>query len=183
MIPDIGLSGMDGWTVLGMLKEDVRTRHIPVHVVSVEEPTTESRSRGAIGHAVKPLNAEELEQTFRRLEQVAAEHSKRVLVVEDDPEIRHATVALVASADTTVDEAATGAEAMTALRAENYDCPVLDLRLPDMDGNELLTELEREGVELPPVIVHTARDLSRDEENRLREHAQSVLIKDVRSQE
>jgi CheY-like chemotaxis protein len=82
-----------------------------------------------------------------------------------------------------VDEAASGDEALAALRAERYDCVVLDLHLPDMDGNAMLATLEKEGIELPPVVVHTARDLTRAEEETIRERAQTIVIKDVRSQE
>ena len=183
MILDIHLPGMDGWAVLTALKEDTRTRHIPVHIISVEEASTEALRRGAVGHATKPLNQEELEETFRRLEQVSAGKPRRVLVVEDDPKIRRETVKLIGDGDVKVDEAETGEQALEALRSGRYDCVVLDLGLPDMDGRELLEKLESEGVELPPVIVHTARDLTREEEMELREHAESIVIKDVRSQE
>jgi len=183
VILDIRLPGMDGWAVLQAFKEDTHTRHIPVHVVSVEEASTESFRKGAVGHAVKPVSQEELEETFRRLEQVSAGKPKRVLVVEDDPKIRRETVRLIGNGDVTVDEVGTGADALESLRALRYDCMVLDLGLPDMDGKELLATLEREGLVLPPVIVHTARDLTLEEEMALREHAESIVIKDVRSQE
>ena len=183
VILDIRLPGMDGWAVLTALKEDTRTRHIPVHIVSVEEASTEALRKGAVGHAVKPLDQEDLEETFRRLERVSAGKPKRVLVVEDDAKIRRETVQLIGDKDVKVDEAENGEQALQALRLGRYDCVVLDLGLPDMSGGELLTRLEREGVELPPVIVHTARDLTREEEMGLREHAESIVIKDVRSPE
>ncbi|MCD6415272.1 MAG: response regulator [Planctomycetes bacterium] len=183
VILDISLPGMDGWGVLSALKDNTRTRHIPVHIVSVEEASTEALRKGAVGHATKPLSQESLEETFRRLEEVSAGGPRRVLVVEDEAKIRRATVKLIGNGDVKVDAAETGKQAMEALRSGHYDCVVLDLGLPDMDGNELLAKLEREGVELPPVIVHTARDLTRDEEAKLRERAGSIVIKDVRSQE
>ncbi|MBA4370173.1 MAG: hypothetical protein C0418_01155 [Coriobacteriaceae bacterium] len=183
VILDIGLPGMDGWAVLSALKEDTDTRHIPVHIVSAEEASTESLRRGAVGHIAKPLSQEDLEDTFCRLEQVSPGKTKRVLVVEDDPNVRRETVKLIKGRDVKVDEAETGEQAFEALRSGGYDCAVLDLGLPDMDGSGLLRRLVREGVALPPVIVHTARDLTRDEEADLREHAESIVIKDVRSQE
>ncbi|MEW6367604.1 MAG: response regulator [Acidobacteriota bacterium] len=183
VILDICLPGMDGWAVLSALKDDTRTRHIPVHIVSVEEASTRALRNGAVGHATKPLDQESLEHAFRRLEEVAAREPKRVLVVEDDAEIRRTTVKLIGDGDVKVDQASTGQQALQALRSGRYDCVVLDLGLPDLDGRELLVTLDREGVELPPVIVHTARDLTREEEAALREHAESIVIKDVRSQE
>ncbi len=183
VILDIRLPGMDGWAVLAMLKEDTRTRHIPVHIVSVEESSTEALRKGAVGHATKPLDQEDLEETFRRLEQVSAGKPRRVLVVEDDAKIRRETVQLIDNGDVKVDEAENGEQALRAIRSDRFDCVVLDLGLPDMSGGELLARLEREGVDLPPVIIHTARDLTREEEMGLREHAESIVIKDVRSQE
>jgi CheY-like chemotaxis protein len=184
IILDIRLPGMDGWAVLSVLKENTSTRHIPVHIVSVEEDSTKAVRRGAIGYATKPLSQDDLEETFRRLEQVAAGKPRRVLLVEDDAESRSQTARLIGDGENvTVDEVATGAQALAALRDGGYDCVVLDLGLPDMDGLELLEKLEREGVELPPVIVYTCRDLSREEEIGLREHTESVIVKDVRSQE
>ncbi len=182
VILDIRLPGMDGMAVLIALKEDIRTRHIPVHMLSVEERAGESRRLGAIGHAVKPIDQEHLEAVFRKLEQISAK-PRRVLVVDDDTTLRGKTVTLIEDQDVQVDEVETGAQALAALRAARYDCVVLDLKLPDMEGSTILEILEREGVEIPPVIVHTSRDLSSDEEMGLREHAESIVIKDVRSPE
>jgi CheY-like chemotaxis protein/signal transduction histidine kinase/CHASE3 domain sensor protein len=183
VILDIRLPGMDGWSVLNSLKEDTRTRHIPVHIISVEEATTEAISKGAVGHATKPIDRETLDQTFRKIEELTVGRSKRLLVVEDDPDIRHRTVKLIGNGDVTVDEADTGKKAMEAIRSNQYDCVVLDLGLPDMSGRDLLKKLESEGIQLPPIIVHTARNLTIEEEADLREQAESIVIKDVRSQE
>jgi PAS domain S-box-containing protein len=183
VILDLRLPGMDGLAVLAALKENTRTRHIPVHVVSAEDSVAESLNKGAVGHAVKPLDQDHLEAIFDRLQHVADNSPRRVLVVEDDPAIRREAVELIRSGDVRVDEASSGGEALAALRAERYDCVVLDLRLPDMDGNAVLAALESEGVALPPVVVHTARDLTRAEEETIRERAHTIVIKDVRSQE
>ena len=109
-----------------------------------------------MGHTTKPIDRDRLDETFRKLEQVSTGRPRRVLVVEDDEKIRHETIKLIGDGDVQVDEAETGEQAIEALRTEQYDCVILDLGLPDMDGGELLTKLEREGGELPPVIVYTA---------------------------
>ncbi len=183
VILDLHLPGMDGWKVLSALKENTHTRHIPVHIISAEEASTESLRKGAVGHITKPVNQEELEEAFRKLDKMATGKPKRLLVVDDDPAIRRETVKLIGNGVVKTDEAGSGEEAMAALRSGGYDCVVLDLELPDMDGGELLAQLENEGVTLPPVIVYTARDLTLDEESLLRERAESIVIKDVRSQE
>jgi len=183
VILDIRLPGIDGMTVLTALKEDVRTRHIPVHVVSVAEQSTESLRLGAVGHATKPVNQDQLDAVFSKLASAADGRTRRVLVVDDDAVLRAETVQLISNGDAQVDEAETGEAALSLLRQGGYDCVVLDLKLPDVGGKALLEQLKNEGVALPPVIVHTARQLSDAEEKELREHANSIVIKDVRSPE
>lgn len=183
IILDIRLPGIDGWAVLTALKEDTRTRHIPVHVASVEEASVESIRKGAIGHVTKPLSREDLEEAFKKLEETAESTTKKVLIVEDDPEMRHRITELISDGDVEVDEAATGREALEAMHARPYACVILDIGLPDMEGTDLLKQLEREKLELPPIIIHTARDLSQEQQLALREYADSVVLKDVRSTE
>ena len=183
IILDLRLPGMDGWAVLEALKENTSTRHIPVHIISVEQSSPKAMRKGAVGHATKPINADALDEAFLKLEEVAAQGAKRVLVVEDNEQLRRQSVGLISGGDVEVDEVSTGAEAMEALRGNRYHCVVLDLGLPDMDGRELLEKLGQEGVALPPIIVHTARELTVEEEAALREDAESIVIKDVRSQE
>ncbi|MCG2750324.1 MAG: response regulator [Desulfobacteraceae bacterium] len=183
VILDIRLPGMDGWAVLSGLKENTRTRHIPVHIASVEADSVKSFSKGALGHVTKPLSQENMDEIFQRVEEVSTGKPWRLLVVEDNPEIRRSIVELIGNGDVCTDEVENGAQALEALRSGRYNCMVLDLGLPDMSGGELLSRAERDGIELPPVVVHTARDLTREEEMELREHAESIVIKDVRSQE
>ncbi|MFZ2958747.1 MAG: response regulator [Candidatus Ozemobacteraceae bacterium] len=183
VILDIRLPGIDGWTVLNALKEDTRTRHIPVHTVSAIEDPAESRRKGALAHFTKPISLEAIDGIFQKLVEASSRKPWRLLVVEDNPEIRRSTIELIGNGDVVSDEAANGAKALEALRATRYDCMVLDLGLPDMSGSELLARAEREGLELPPVVIHTARDLTSEEEMELRQHAESIIIKDVRSQE
>jgi CheY-like chemotaxis protein len=183
IIIDIRLPGMDGWALLDALKGDIRTRHIPVHVISVEEEVSESLRKGAIAHTIKPLSHEEIAQALGRIEETVAQKTKRVLIVEDDDEMRNRVKQLIGDGDVHVDQTATGEQALDALRAERYECLVLDLCLPDMEGGALLKRAEDEGMHLPPVIVHTARDLTEQEERNLRERADSIVIKGVRSQE
>ncbi|MCR4317651.1 MAG: response regulator [Planctomycetes bacterium] len=183
IILDIRLPGMDGWAVLSILKDDIRTRHIPVHFVSVDNGTRESFLRGAVGHATKPLDLGELENIFKRLELQSSGRRKRILIVEDDDATRNRVVELIGNGDVDVDESATGSDALQAIRSTEYDCIILDLKLPDMDARELLGILDVEEAQLPPVIVHTAGDLSPEDEANLQKYAESIIVKDVRSEE
>ena len=183
IILDLRLPGMDGWSVLSALKEDTTTRHIPVHIISAEDGTTEARRKGAIGHITKPVDKDSLAQAFDLLEQTAQQLPRKVLLVEDDAEIRLAVKNLIGNGDVTLEEVGDGKGALAAMRATDYGCLILDLGLPDMSGYELLTKATSEELQLPPVIIYTSRDLSVEEEQQLMEHAESIVIKDVRSQE
>lgn len=180
---DISLPGMNGWAVLEALKENTATRHIPVHILSAEESSPEAVRKGAVGHATKPLSQADLEAAFRRFEKLSAGKPRCVLVVDDDVLTRRKTVKTINEDDVKVDEVDNGRQAIEALRSGRYDCVILDLSLPDMDGLELLERLEGENIELPPVIVYTCRELTLEEEIKIREHAEAIIIKDVRSQE
>jgi signal transduction histidine kinase/CheY-like chemotaxis protein/HAMP domain-containing protein/CHASE3 domain sensor protein len=184
VILDIRLPGMSGWHVLERLKSDMRLRHIPVHVVSAEEPSTLAFRKGAIGHIQKPVTSESLQGVFDKLEAATSSRVKHLLVVEDDDASRKAIVKLVGGQDVEVDEASGAQEAIQAVLSKRYDCMILDLGLWDMDGEKLLAAIENDAdAELPPVIVYTGREVSREQELRLREYTESIILKDVRSEE
>jgi len=183
IILDLVLPGMDGWAVLTALKQDVDTRHIPVHIVSAEDSSLEGLRIGAIGHSHKPLTPTDINDIISTIERSAATAEKHVLVVEDDPVVRRDTVRAVGNGNVHVHEAASGAEALAAMRGQKLDLVVLDLGLEDMQGLELLRAAAAAGVHMPPVIVYTARDLTPAEEMSLRHYAEKIIIKDVRSHE
>jgi CheY-like chemotaxis protein/HAMP domain-containing protein/putative methionine-R-sulfoxide reductase with GAF domain len=183
VILDIQLPGMDGWAVLNILKQDVSLRHIPVHIVSVEETSTQNLRAGAIGHIAKPIDREKILEVLDRLEAASARAPKRVLVVEDDELMRKETVRIIGNGNVTVEEVATGKDAIAALLTKTFDLAVVDLGLPDMQGIDLLKHIADKKISLPPVIIHTVRDLTIEEEHFLRNYAESIIIKDVRSQE
>ena len=183
IILDIKLPGLDGWSVLTALKENIHTRHIPVHVVSVEKASMEAVRKGAIGHVTKPLSLEDLEDVFKKIKEASPKSVKRLLIIEDDPQIRKSVVQLIGDGDVVTDEAETGRRALESLQSIPYDCVVLDLGLPDMTGLELLKTAKTEGVNIPPVIIYTAWDLSQEQENELKQYAETIVLKDVRSKE
>jgi CheY-like chemotaxis protein/signal transduction histidine kinase/CHASE3 domain sensor protein len=181
---DINLPDHSGLGVLDQLKRNAKTRHIPVHVLSVEDYTHEALELGAVGYAIKPVKREDLVAALRKLEAKFSQGLRHVLVVEDDEAQRESIRALLANEDVRIVAAATGAEALAQLQATTFDCVVIDLKLPDLSGYELLEQMsQQEDVPFPPVIVYTGRTLSRDEEQRLRRHSRSIIIKDARSPE
>ncbi len=184
IILDIRLPGMTGWTVLNTLKANPATRHIPVHVMSVEEASINALQKGAIGFLTKPATREDLDGAFRKIEEVVEKTIKDLLLVEDNARQRLGIVNLIADTDVNIVEVGSGAEAMAALAAGDFDCMVLDLGLPDMTGFDLLNRMgAQKDICRPPVIVYTGKDLTREEEMELRKHAESIIIKGVRSEE
>ncbi len=181
---DIRLPDGSGLSVLQQLKDNPATRHIPVHVVSSMENGTEALHLGAIGYALKPTSREQLEDVFRKLQEKSSQQIKRVLLVEDDERQRDSVTALIADADVQISAVGSGEEALALLHSEIFDCMIIDLKLPDMQGNELLQRMSQEELfSFPPVIVYTGRNLTRDEEAELLKYSRSIIIKGARSPE
>jgi CheY-like chemotaxis protein len=181
---DVALPDMLGWTVLNHLKQDPATRHIPVQILTLDEDWHHGLSHGAFAFVTKPTTTEGLEAALVRIREYASPRRRRLLVVEDDPSQQLSIQALLAHDDIEVSVVSTGAEALSAVEQNNFDCVVLDLRLPDMTGFELLDQLGKfpSGAELP-VVVFTGKDLTPEEDARLHMLARSVIVKDVESPE
>ena len=181
---DMRLPDRSGLSVLQLLKDNPQTRHIPVHVVSSTDNGGEALNLGAIGYALKPTTREELEQVFLKLEEKFTQKIKRILLVEDDERQRGSVVALIADTDVEIAAVGSGEEALALLRTRVFDCMIIDLKLPDMQGNELLEKMSAEDLcSFPPVIVYTGRNLTRAEENDLLKYSRSIIIKGARSPE
>ena len=181
---DMNLPDYSGLGVLDQLKRSPHTRHIPVHVASVADYSREALERGAVGYALKPVKREQLVDALNALEAKFSQGLRHVLVVEDDPRQLESIAELLGNDDVRIVGASTGSEALGLLQSTTFDCMVMDLNLPDLSGYELLEKMaERDDVSFPPVIVYTGRSLTRDEEQNLRRHSKSIIVKDARSPE
>ncbi len=181
---DMRLPDHSGLTVLQRLKELPSTRHIPVHVISVEDRQEAALQMGAIGYAVKPTTREELKDVFARLEAKLTQKVKRILLVEDDALQRDSIARLIGDDDIEITAVGFAQDALDLLRDNAYDCMIIDLKLPDMLGNELLKRMSIDEIcAFPPVIVYTGRNLTRDEEAELLKYSRTIIIKGARSPE
>nr|WP_306300158.1 response regulator [Erythrobacter sp. LQ02-29] len=184
IVLDIGLPDQSGLTVLDRLKHEDGTRHIPIHVISGSDQAQTALALGAIGFLEKPAPREQLAEVLASLQNKLATRVRRVLIVEDDEVQREAVGRLLGTQDVETVGVGTATECLEELRDGQYDCMVLDLALPDASGFSLLETLSEEGERpLPPVIVYTGRDLSADEEQRLRRYSSSIIIKGAKSPE
>jgi signal transduction histidine kinase/CheY-like chemotaxis protein/HAMP domain-containing protein len=181
---DVFLPDMLGWTVLSELKRDPLTRHIPVQVLTVEEERQYGLERGAFAFMNKPLTTDGLEEALQRIKHFVAPRIRQLLVVEDDPAEQLSIGELLRSDDIEITAATTGREALERMRARSFDCVVLDLKLPDISGFELLEEVQQDAqLRDTPIVVFTGRELSEEEAGELRKHAKSIVVKGVRSPE
>jgi len=181
---DIFLPDMLGWTVLARLKQDAETRHIPVQIVTVEEERHHSLERGAFSYIAKPATSELINDALERIRLYTLPRTKRLLIIEDDANERLGIEELIRHDDIDIDSAGDGAGAIEKLRTGKYDCVVLDLRLPDMSGFDLIERIQAEPrLHDVPLVVFTGRELSADEDRQLRRAAKSVIIKGVESPE
>jgi CheY-like chemotaxis protein len=178
------LPDMLGWTVLNHLKQDASTRHIPVQMLTLDEDRHHGLSRGAFSFVTKPSSAEDLDAAFTRIKDYSQPRRKRLLVVEDNPAEQLSIRELLGHDDIDIDVADSGVGALDKLNKSAYDCVVLDLRLPDISGFEVLEQLRDNSEHKDiPVVVFTGRELTPDEDARLHTLARSVVVKDVESPE
>jgi CheY-like chemotaxis protein len=181
---DIRLPDRDGWTVLDRLKHDPATSHIPVHIITVEEERQRALKQGAFNHVQKPVTREDLTKSFDDIRDFVERRIRKLLVVEDDDVQRMSVVELIGNGDVHTTAVATGEEALNLLKDERFDCMVLDLRLPDMSGFDLIEKLQTDlGRYDLPIIVYTGKELTRKEELHLKKVADAIIVKEASSPE
>ncbi|HEY9735308.1 MAG TPA: response regulator, partial [Trichocoleus sp.] len=181
---DIRLPMMDGWMVLDRLKHDPTTRHIPVHLMSVEDGQRRGLQQGALAFLQKPVSSEAIFQALADIKQFIERPIKNLLIVDDDEAQCTSIIELIGNSDVASTAVGTGEDALLALAAGQYDCVVLDLGLPDMTGFELIEQIQQElHLRQLPIIVYTGKELTPQEETELRRISETIIIKDAQSPE
>ena len=184
IILDIGLPGIDGWEVMSRLKENSNTRHIPVHFMSASDRSLEAMKKGAIGFLKKPVSVEQVNSALDNIEGLISKPVKKVLVVEDDEGLQESISTLLEEDNIMIESIQSGQSAIDILSEESYDCMILDLGLNDMNGHELLKQLQKENIaQSMPVIIYTGKELSREEEEKLQAYSDRIIIKGIKSPE
>ncbi|WP_342804232.1 HAMP domain-containing protein [Bradyrhizobium sp. CSA112] len=181
---DVFLPDMLGWTVLSQLKHNPLTRHIPVQIITLDEDRQHALARGAFSFVNKPTTTEGVSAALSQIKEYAKPRRKRLLIVEDNAAEQMSITELLGHDDIEILTADTGAGALSTLRNQPCDCVVLDLRLPDMSGFEVLDRLRNdESLSNVPVVVFTGRELSAEEDAELHTMARSIVVKGVESPE
>lgn len=185
IILDLMLPDMDGLYILEQIKSNIKTRHIPVHIISARDENNKNIiKKGAIGYLTKPVTTEQIDNIFIRIENIHQDNIKQVLVIEDDINTQKAITKLVKNKDVEITMVGSGDEGFKALSKKKFDCIILDIQLPDITGFEWLEEAEElKDYIIPPVIIYTARELSKEETIKLEEYTGSIIIKGAHSPE
>jgi HAMP domain-containing protein/CheY-like chemotaxis protein/signal transduction histidine kinase len=181
---DLDLPDIDGFTVLDRLKRDPSTRHIPVHVMSSLRERERALRQGAISYLNKPVSKDALQEEFTRIQKFLLGGKRSLLVVDDEQHQRDAIVNLIGDSDLRIVAVETGAAALQALHEGHFDCMVLDLTLPDISGFDLLDIIGKDSTLRDlPIVINTAKELTRKEVTKLKRYAKTIVIKDARSPE
>jgi len=179
---DIQLPVMDGWEVMDELKSNAVTRHIPVHIMSSIEAKRESRLQGAVDFINKPIAFEQMRQMFGKIEAALNKNPKRVLIVEENPKHATALSHFLESYNVTASIEHTVNESIQTLKTKDVDCVILDMGLPDKTSYETLEVIKATpGLEDIPIIIFTGKNLSHLEESRIRQYADSIVVKTAHS--
>ncbi len=177
---DVFLPDMLGWNVLSQLKQNPLTRHIPVQIVTLDEDRQHGLARGAFSFVTKPTTREGISEALAKIKDFSESRRRRLLVVEDNKAEQMSIRELLGHDDIEIINAGTGKEALDILRHDGCDCVVLDLRLPDMTGFEVLESMRSEAALADvPVVVFTGRELSANEDAQLHTMARSIVVKGV----
>ena len=184
IILDMDLPGINGNKVLHELKANALVRHIPVHIISANERSLQPIREGAVEYLMKPIDKKDLDEAFNRIESFVSRKIKNLLIVEDSENSRKAMRILIGNGDVKCFEAGTGTDALKLYQKNHIDCIILDLGLPDISGFDLIHKLEEiKDRNLPPIIVYTGKELTKEENNELQQYAESIIIKGVKSEE
>jgi signal transduction histidine kinase/DNA-binding response OmpR family regulator len=179
---DLMLPVKDGWEVMDALKSDPSTRHIPVHMMSSVEAKKESRLKGAVDFINKPLAFEQMQEVFKKIEQVISKESKKVLIVEENPKHARALAYFLETFEVGTAISNSIDQGIDALEREGVDCVILDMDIPDQRAYETLEQVKKNpGMEQVPIIIFTGKSLSKTEEMRIKQYADSIVIKTAQS--
>lgn len=179
---DIQLPVMDGWEVMHELKSDIATKHIPVHIMSSLEAKRESRLQGAVDFINKPIAFDQMRQMFAKIEAALNKNPKRVLIVEENTKHAKALSYFLESYNVTATIQHSVNESIQSLQSNDVDCVILDMGLPDKTSYETLEAIKATpGLEDIPIIIFTGKNLSHSEESRIRQYADSIVVKTAHS--
>ena len=181
---DIGLPDINGWKVIDKLKNREGTKDIPVHVISGREDENLYKKPGdLLGYLKKPVNLEDLYKLFNNLEDTISKEFKKLLIVDESKEQTNIIYESLSKRGFHVTTLVSGLDAYNLLKTEQFDCMILDLKLKDMNGIDLINRLKDENLINFPILIHTEKNITQEDEAELNKYVESIIIKGNRSVE
>jgi len=177
---DIMLSGMDGWELLGRLKQVPALAGIPVVIISIVADNSKGFALGAAAIMQKPISRQELYEALVGLGlfPLARGHSLKILVVDDDPKAVELIAVRVLGMASSVLRAYGGREGIETAQRELPDLIVLDLMMPDVNGFDLVEALTlRAETARIPILVLTAKHITAEDRKRLNGSVKAIMDK------
>jgi signal transduction histidine kinase/CheY-like chemotaxis protein/CHASE3 domain sensor protein len=179
---DIQLPVKDGWQVMEELKSNPLTRAIPVHIMSSLEVKRESLLKGAVDFINKPVALEHIKEIFHKLEYALSKHPKKVLIVEENKQHAEALSYFLSNYKIHTEVVNNVAHSIGALQKKEVDCVILDMGIPDKNAYETLETIKKsQGLENIPIIIFTGKNLSKGEETRIKQYADTIVVKTAHS--
>ncbi|MES2455049.1 MAG: response regulator [Bacteroidota bacterium] len=179
---DIQLPIKDGWQVMEELKSNPETKPIPVHIMSSLEVKKESLLKGAVDFINKPIALEHMQQIFQKLEYALSKHPKKVLIVEENKQHAEALSYFLSNHSINTEVVNNVNQSIGALHKKEVDCVILDMGIPDKNAYDTLEAIKKaEGLENLPIIIFTGKNLSKGEESRIKQYADSIVVKTAHS--
>ncbi|WP_247236614.1 response regulator [Telluribacter sp. SYSU D00476] len=179
---DVQLPVKSGWDVMDELKSDLSTRPIPVHMMSSLQVKSKSISKGAMDFIDKPVTFEKLSVMFSKIEEALSRHPKKVMIVEENAKHAQALAYFLQTFNVASEIHTSVTKGISALNEEEVDCVILDMGENPQPSYEILEEVKRTpGLENLPIIIFTGRSLSHIEEKKIKQYADSIVIKTAHS--
>lgn len=179
---DLQLPVLSGWQVMDELKSDVTTRPIPVHIMSAYQAKTKSLSKGAVDFINKPVAFEKLGEMFSKIESALNRHPKKVLIVEENTQHAKALAYFLSNHHVASEIKDTVEEGIKSLNKQEVDCVILDMGIPAQRSYDTLDEVKKTpGLEEVPIIIFTGKNLSQNEEVKIKQYADSIVVKTAHS--
>jgi CheY-like chemotaxis protein len=179
---DVQLPVRSGWEVMEELKGDPETRHIPVHIMSSHEVKSESLLKGAVDFINKPFAFEQMQTMFHKIEYVLTHHPKKVLIVEENARHAQALAYFLETFSINLEIRSEIGGVIDSFQNRNVDCVILDMGVPDQKGYDTLETVKKTpGLENLPIIIFTGKSLSHTEEMKIKQYADSIVVKTAHS--
>ncbi|WP_294312980.1 response regulator [uncultured Chryseobacterium sp.] len=179
---DVQLPVKDGWQVMDDLKSNPDTKHIPVHMMSSLHVKKESLMKGAIDFISKPVALDQMTEVFRKIEEALKKGPQKVLIVEENAKHASALSYFLSNFNISLSVENNVEDSVKALTSDRVDCVILDIGASKGDEYEIVESIKSyDGLENLPIIIFTERNLSKSEELKIKQYADSIVVKTAHS--